>query len=308
MIKVKDLTMSYGEKIILNHIDFEIGKGEVVGLLGKNGEGKSTTMNILTGYLHPQKGEVLISDIDMFVYPKLAKQKIGYLPEIPPLYRDMKVMEYLQFAARIKKVKNVNEAVERVLGQFNLLEKKLDFIKTLSKGWQQRVGFAQCLIGDPEIIILDEPLVGLDPKESKQIKELIKSLSQNHTILISSHILKEIEELCTKVMILKNGKIVLDDMINTSKNKKNNQYRLVVKGDKDNILQLLKQSDLLADAKFIKEQETDVFEYVVVSRQKQDIRDSLFGLLVGKRYTVFGIEKIKDSLEDVFFQYNNEEE
>ena len=308
MIKVKDLTMSYGKKMILNHIDFEIGKGEVVGLLGKNGEGKSTTMNILTGYLHPQKGEVLISDIDMFVSPKLAKQKIGYLPEIPPLYKDMKVMEYLQFAAKIKKVKNVNEAVERVLDQFHLSEKKLDFIKTLSKGWQQRVGFAQCLIGNPEIIILDEPLVGLDPKESKQIKELIKSLSQNHTILISSHVLKEIEELCTKVMILKNGEIVLDDMINIPKNKKYSQYRLVVKGDKDGILQLLKQSDLLADAKYMKEQEKDVFEYVVVSRQKQDIRDSLFGLLVGKRYTVFGIEKIKDSLEDVFFQYNNEEE
>lgn len=309
MIKVKDVTMSYSKKKILDQITFQVNKGDIVGLLGKNGEGKSTTMNILTGYLTPQQGEVWISDIDMRKEPRLAKQKIGYLPEIPPLYKDMKVIEYLEFAARLKKVDSVTSEVERVMDLFDLYEKRFEFIKILSKGWQQRVGFAQCLIGNPEILILDEPLVGLDPNESKLIRSMIKNLSEDHTIVISSHILREIDELCSKILMIKNGKIVLDDSLNHAKNKQvKNQYRLIVKGQKENILQLLLQSDLLSEVKYVKEPESGVYEFVVSSRQKQDIRDNLFGLLVGKKVSVYGIERMENTLEDVFLELNDEED
>lgn len=309
MIKVKDVTMSYGKKKILDQITFQVNKGDIVGLLGKNGEGKSTTMNILTGYLTPQQGEVWISDIDMRKEPRLAKQKIGYLPEIPPLYKDMKVIEYLEFAARLKKVDSVTSEVERVMDLFDLYEKRFEFIKILSKGWQQRVGFAQCLIGNPEILILDEPLVGLDPNESKLIRSMIKNLSEDHTIVISSHILREIDELCSKILMIKNGKIVLDDSLNHAKNKQvKNQYRLIVKGQKENILQLLLQSDLLSEVKYVKEPESGVYEFVVSSRQKQDIRDNLFGFLVGKKVSVYGIERMENTLEDIFLELNDEED
>lgn len=309
MIKVINVTMSYGNKKILDRIDFQINKGDIVGLLGKNGEGKSTTMNILTGYLTPQEGEVWIADVNMKTNPKSAKKKIGYLPENPPLYKDMKVIEYLEFCARLKGVDCVSEEVYRVMTLFDLQDKKFEYIKVLSKGWQQRVGFAQCLIGDPEIIILDEPLVGLDPNESKVIRSMIKDLSKDHTILISSHILKEIEELCSQILMLKDGKVILDDSLTDAKNKqKPNRYKLTVKGDKDNILQLLSQSDLINDAKYVKEQENGVYQFVVDSRLKQDIRDNLFGLLVGKKYSVYGIERFEKSLEDVFMELNGEED
>lgn len=309
MIKVEDVTIAYGKKQVLNHIHFQIKKGDVVGLLGKNGEGKSTTMNILTGYLSPDEGKVWISDIDMGKDPKSAKKKIGYLPEKPPVYKDMKVIEYLQFVAELKNVKPVDEEVKRVMVLLDLWDRRYDYIKVLSKGWQQRVGFAQCLIGDPEIFILDEPLVGLDPKESKIIRNLILELSKEHTILISSHILSEIEELCNQIMILKDGQMILDDSLQHAKNHKtNHQYKLTVKGDKDAILQLLNHSDLLSDVQYIKEEEQGVHRFVVCAGQKQDIRDNLFGLLVGKKYSVYGIEHFENTLEDVFMEYSGKEE
>lgn len=309
MIKVKDVTMSYGKNKILDQINFQIDEGDIVGLLGENGEGKSTTMNILTGYLSPQEGEVWISGVNMMQHPKLAKKNFGYLPEVPPLYKDIKVIEYLEFAARLKKVDSVVPEVQRVMELFDLQEKRFEYIKALSKGWQQRVGFAQCLIGNPQILILDEPLVGLDPNESKTIRSLIKSLSKEHTILISSHILKEIDELCSKILMLKDGKIILDDSLNHAKNRKaENRYKLVVKGDKEKILQLLQQSDLLNDVKYVTAQEEGVYEFLVSSKQKQDIRDNLFGLLVGKKYSVYGIEHFKHTLEDVFMELSGEED
>lgn len=309
MIKVENVTMSYGKKKILDQIHFQINEGDVVGLLGGNGEGKSTTMNILTGYLKPQEGEVWISDISMMKHPVAAKKKIGYLPEIPPLYKDLKVIEYLEFVARLKKINSVVPEVERVMKLFDLQEKRYDEIKVLSKGWQQRVGFAQCLIGNPEIIILDEPLVGLDPKESKIIRSLIRDMSKDHTILISSHILKEIDELCSKILMLKDGKIILDDSLHHAKNRQSQRsYKLVVKGDRDAVLQLLRQSDLLSDAKYIKDREEGVCEYIVTAKKQQDIRDNLLGLLAGKKYPVYGIEPFENTLEDVFMELSGKED
>jgi len=184
MIDVKNLTMSYGKREVLKDISFKIENGKTVGLLGANGAGKSTTMNILTGYLKPQSGEIYINDVDMRKAPQMAKQQIGYLPEIPPLYKDMKVYEYLLFVAELKKIDDKQEAVQSVIERMNLEERQYDFIKKLSKGLQQRVGFAQALLGNPEVLILDEPLVGLDPAEAKKTRELIRSLRGKCIVII----------------------------------------------------------------------------------------------------------------------------
>ena len=203
MIEVKNLTMSYGKRMVLDDISFQIQEGMMVGLLGANGAGKTTTMNILTGYLKPTSGEIIINEVDVRNNPKEAKRKIGYLPEHPPVYKDMKVFEYLVFVAELKGVKDKKAEVCRVMEQMNLSDRRNDFIKKLSKGMQQRVGFAQALIGNPEVLILDEPLVGLDPAEAKRTRELIKELQGEHIVIISSHVLKEIEELCNMILMLK---------------------------------------------------------------------------------------------------------
>lgn len=217
MIKITNLKMVYGKKEVLTNISFDIKKGNIVGLLGVNGAGKSTIMNILTGYLRPTEGEVSICQVDMNKSPVEAKKNIGYLPEIPPLYKDMKVEEYLMFAADIKGVKNQAEEVCRVLALLDLKKERFNFIKKLSKGYQQRIGLAQALLGNPSVLILDEPLVGLDPSESKKMREVIKGLQENHAIIISSHILSEIEELCSDILILKDGNLVFDNSIKKAK-------------------------------------------------------------------------------------------
>lgn len=309
MIKVKNVSMSYGKKIVLDDISFQIKKGDIVGLLGNNGAGKSTTMNLLTGYLKPKSGEVFINDINMSEKPKLAKKSIGYLPEIPPLYKDMKVVEYLQFVAELKAVKSVQSEINAVMERFDLTDKKYEYIKNLSKGWQQRVGFAQALLGEPEVIILDEPLVGLDPKESKEIRKMIQNLKGKHTVIISSHILKEIEEVCNQILIIKNGKIALNDNMKKAMQKGNqNKYKLVIKGEKNTIFTLLNNAALLSGVEYIKQEEGDVHHFLVYSKEKRDIRDNLFGLLVGKKLSVYGIEKYTSSLEEVYETVNEGEE
>lgn len=309
MIEVKDLCMSYGKREVLKNISFEIKDGKTVGLLGANGAGKSTTMNILTGYLAPVSGTVLINGIDIVKQPVKAKKSIGYLPEMPPLYKNMKVYEYLSFGAELKGIKEYKAEIARVLELFHLEERKYDFMKCLSKGLQQRVGFAYALLGNPPILVLDEPLVGLDPAEANATKEIIKNLRDNHIIIISSHILKEIEELCSDVLILKNGMLALDDSTLKAKRQKNrNAYILSVKGEKEKIQEYLKQYDLLKDIQYIGETEKGVHEFTVVSKNTRDIRDSIFGYLVGKKFSVYSITKKETSLEDVFMEVNDKEE
>ncbi len=306
MIKVNNLCMSYGKKSVLNDISFEIQEGKIVGLLGVNGAGKSTTMNILTGYIKPLSGSVRIDGLDMVKEPKKAKSKIGYLPEVPPLYKDMKVIEYLEFAARLKKVANVRDEVYRVMELIGVEERKYEYIKQLSKGWQQRVGLAYCVIGSPRVLILDEPLVGLDPSESKYIRSLLKELSATHTIIISSHILKEIEELCDEVLMLKDGELALFDSLDkVVKKNRRNAYKLLVKGHCDKVLEALERAEFVRDVRLVGETESDVFEYCVQSKNNRDIRDNILGLLVGKHFFVYGIEYYNDSLEDVFLDVND---
>lgn len=308
MIKVDNLTMSYGSREILKGISFEINKGQVVGFLGANGEGKSTTMNLLTGYLKPKSGKILICDYDINIDAKKAKANIGYLPEIPPLYKDMRVNEYLLFAAELKGIRDKKDEVNKVLKLFDLDDRKNDFIKHLSKGYCQRVGFASALLGNPEVIILDEPLVGLDPAESKKIKSVIKDLKEDHCILISSHILSEIEELCNEILIIKDGYVVLDKSKDLAKNSgKNNQYKLIVKGEKKVIDDALNNNSGIIDVKYNGESEKDVYEYLLTGKNTRDIRDNLIGSLVSKKCIVYGITKIEKSLEEVFTKINDQE-
>lgn len=309
MIEVKNLKMSYGKREVLKDISFHIEEGKMVGLLGANGAGKTTVMNILTGYLKPVEGEVMIHQANMRETPKQAKRYIGYLPEVPPLYKDMRVLEYLLFAAGLKGIEEKNTEAERVLKLVDLEDRQFDFIKNLSKGMKQRVGFAQALLGNPPVIVLDEPLTGLDPDESRKMRELLRNLRQGHSIIISSHILKEIEELCNEILMLKDGQIVLDDSTTSAKRRGNrNVYKLTIKGDKDKIAEFLERYDALREIRYVGEKEADVHEFIAKAKNTRDIRDSIFGYLAGKKFSVYGIEKMEASLEEVFMELNSKEE
>lgn len=309
MVEVKNLKMSYGKREVLRDISFQIGDGKIVGLLGKNGAGKSTIMNILTGYLKPRAGEIYINQIDMRKKPKEAKKHIGYLPEIPPLYKDMKVWEYLTFAADMKGIRGKREEAASVMKLLDIESRQNDYIKNLSKGLLQRVGFAQVLLGNPSIMILDEPMVGLDPEEKKSMRALIQSLQKEHTIIISSHILTEIEELCNEILILKDGRLVLDDSVAGAKRKRSrNVYKLVIKGDREEIEKCLEEYEALLTVRYVGEKEKGIFEFIGAAKNTRDIRDSVFGYLVGKKFSVYGIEKVEASLEDVFIEMNNKED
>ncbi len=309
MVEVTDLRMAYGSKEILKGLTFTIKEGTTIGLLGVNGAGKSTTMNLLTGYLTPTHGTIRIDGVDMTKNPKSAKKKIGYLPEIPPVYKDLKVREYLEFVAHLKGIKKEKTEVDRVLEQMDLQEKEYEFIKHLSKGYGQRIGFAQALLGDPAVLILDEPLVGLDPAEAKKIRQLIKSIQKDHAILISSHDLTEIDELCNEVLILKDGVFVMDNnSIRAKRRKGNNRYQFVVKGKRNKVQEALMQHTRLKDVVFVKEEEPGVYVYQAVARDSKDIRDSIFSYLVGKRFQVYGITRLESTLEDVFVEATSKEE
>lgn len=213
MIEVKDLTKRYGKNVAVDHLNFRVKKGQIYGFLGPNGAGKSTTMNMLTGYLAASEGKILIDGHDISEEPMEARRCIGYLPEIPPLYLNMTPLEYLEFAAELKRLpkEQRDEAVRKVMDQTQIWDMQDRLIRNLSKGYRQRVGLAQALLGDPKVLILDEPMVGLDPKQIIEIRELIRSLGKKHTVILSSHILSEITSICDHVMIISHGKLVASD-------------------------------------------------------------------------------------------------
>ena len=213
MIEVKDLVKRYSKNTAVDHLNFHVQKGQIYGFLGPNGAGKSTTMNMMTGYLAPTEGQILINGYDVAEEPMEARKCIGYLPEIPPLYPDMTVLEYLRFAAELKQVpKNERSTeIERVMDETRIKDMENRLIRHLSKGYKQRVGLAQALLGDPEVLILDEPMVGLDPKQIIEIRELIRGLGKKHTVILSSHILSEISSICDHVLIISHGKLVASD-------------------------------------------------------------------------------------------------
>lgn len=255
MIEIKNLVKKYGNHVAVNNLSFTVEPGKIYGFLGPNGAGKSTTMNMLTGYIGNTSGSIVINGHDILTEPEEAKACIGYLPEIPPLYVDMTVMEYLQFVAELKKIPKSEreEAILAAIEMTKLEDVAERMIKNLSKGYKQRVGLAQAVLGFPEIIILDEPTVGLDPVQIIEIRELIKELGKEHTVILSSHILSEIQAVCDYVFIISNGKLVASDTTeNLLKNmsKADETAELVIKGSLEAVEKLMKKMEAETDAKF----------------------------------------------------------
>ena len=307
MIQVTDLTKQYGKITAVNHISFEIQDGEVVGFLGPNGAGKTTTMNMVCGYISSTSGTVLIDGHDILKEPLEAKKCIGYLPEHPPLYSDMEVYEYLSFVFELKKAKgNKKEHIGEIMDKIGLTHVKDRVIRNLSKGYQQRVGFAQALIGNPKVLILDEPTVGLDPNQIVEIRKLIEELGKEHTVILSSHILAEISAVCQKIIIIKNGEIIAMDETEALIEKANSSKNYVLKADGidlDTILSL----DCVSDAKELKsDEEGRVFE-IRLSDDDEALKN-LSKSLSEKCAIILSLKKQENNLEQVFSQLTAKEE
>lgn len=312
MLLVKDLVKCYGSYEALKGISFQVEDGQIVGLLGQNGAGKSTTMNIITGYLSYTSGEVEIQGIDILERPKEAKKLLGYLPEQPPLYEKMTVREYLQFVGELKGMKKKEAVAEAtaVMEKMNLTEREQMLIRHLSKGYKQRVGLAQALMGNPPVLILDEPMVGLDPSQIIEMRELIRSLAGEHTVILSSHILSEIETVCDHIIILDHGAVTAENEVKKLEAEYTNlrRLRLVVKGDKKKIHELLRETDLIKDFSLTGEVEKEVYEFQVMAAEDTDIRDDLFLLFAKNQMIVYSVNVEQLSLEDVFLKVTGKEE
>lgn len=305
MIEVKNLSKHFGDKKAVDGISFTVNDGEILGFLGPNGAGKSTTMNILTGYISSTDGVALIDGIDILENPIKAKQKIGYLPEQPPLYVDMTVKEYLCFVYDLKKCKlprNTHLAdICRLVKIDNVYNR---VIKNLSKGYKQRVGLAQALIGNPNVLILDEPTVGLDPNQIIEIRTLIKRLGKNHTVILSSHILSEVQAVCDKIVVINQGKIVADDTEeNLSRNLvNNNKISVKIDGPSSEVEKVISS---ISDVKIVEltSKETDDFcEFSIESNEGADIRRELFKRIAERNWCIMELKTSDMSLEDIFLK------
>ena len=304
MITVKNVTKKYGKFKAVDNISFEVNDGEIIGLLGPNGAGKSTTMNILTGFIEPTQGEVIINGYNISKKPKKAKKCIGYMPEGVPLYKDMTVKEFITYMAELKGVKkeNIKESVEQAMQDTWLQNVKKVLIKNLSKGYKQRVSMAGALVGNPEIIILDEPTVGLDPKQIIEIRNLIKKLGKNHTLIISSHILSEISQICEKVIIINKGQIVAVDSPENLEDKLNveNAINIIVE-DIENKIENLKINGA-KKVELIKKNDDNTKEYRIIPEKDYDIRKTIFSDLAKENITIFELKKPEITLEEAFME------
>lgn len=305
MIEVKNLVKKYGNHLAIDHLTFKIEKGKIYGFLGPNGAGKSTTMNIMTGYLGATEGEVLINGHDILKEPEEAKKHIGYLPEMPPLYTEMTVQEYLDFAAELKKIpKNKRESsVEEVLKLAKLMDVRERLIRNLSKGYRQRVGLAQAVLGFPDIIILDEPTVGLDPKQIIEIRELIRNLAKKHTVILSSHILAEVREVCDYIMIIAKGKLVASD---TPENLEHlmdgsESVEIEAKAAPSKIREILRPVTEISTVK-TEEHADGTTTAVIETKQHQDIREKIFFAFAEAGCPLTMLKTNRASLEEIFLE------
>lgn len=303
MIKISHLVKNYGSFCAVDDISFEVERGEVVGFLGPNGAGKSTTMNILTGYLSSTSGSVSIGGVDILDDPLNAKRLIGYLPEQPPLYPDMTVDEYLSFAYDLKgctlnKEKHINE----VCAVVKIGEVRKRLIKNLSKGYRQRVGIAQALIGNPPVVIFDEPTIGLDPKQIIEIRNLIRTLGKEHTVILSTHILQEVQAVCDRIVIINKGKIVADELTeNISRAVENNRrFNIKIAGPQRDVLATLRNLSGVTYAEVLAARDGDAYTYMVESEVGVDIRKKLFWTMAEKKWPIIGLEALGMSIEDIF--------
>ena len=306
MIEVKNVTKKYGSVVAVEDINFEIKEGEIIGLLGPNGAGKSTTMNMITGYIEPTEGEILIEGYDISKKPKKAKRQIGYMPEGVPLYSDLTVKEFITYMAELKKVnrKERKEKVEKIIQQTGLKNVENKLIRNLSRGYKQRVSMAGALVGEPKILILDEPTVGLDPKQITEIRALIKELGKTHTIILSSHILSEVSQICNKVIIINKGKIIAIDTPENLENKVSNKNTTYVTvEDTENKMDSIKEKiSEIKNVKLIKENEDGTKQYIIESEPDKDLRKIIFNEFAKENITIFEMKQADTTLEDAFMK------
>lgn len=306
MIEVTNLTKRYGSHVAVNHLSFRVEKGQIYGFLGPNGAGKSTTMNILTGYLAPTEGTVTIGGTDIQKEPEEAKKKIGYLPEIPPLYTEMTVEEYLKFAAELKKLPRAErkEQVEQVMEMTQITDMRGRLIRNLSKGYRQRVGLAQAILGNPEVIILDEPSVGLDPKQIIEIRDLIRKLGENHTVILSSHILSEVSAVCDHIMIISHGQLVASDSPEGLQKLMSGtpELLLTVKGDYEAVKDALAGAADVDIVENLGETEEHCVKIRITAKENADIREDVFYVLAAAKLPILEMHKEQKSLEDIFLE------
>ncbi len=311
MIEIQNLTKSYGQIKAVNDISFTVEKGEILGFLGPNGAGKSTTMNMITGFIPSSSGTVKVCGYDIMKEPKEVKKRIGYLPELPPLYLDMTVSEYLNFVSDLKMVegKKKKRELKDIMDLVQISQVKDRLIKNLSKGYKQRVGLAQSLVGGPEVLILDEPTVGLDPKQIIEIRKLIKALGKEHTIILSSHILPEVSAVCERVVIINKGQIAaIDTPENLSKGFGGVSKLLVtIEGPKGSVESAIKAIDGVKYIEANVEKEKDVISYVIESEKEIDVRRPLFFAMSEAGCPIIELKSMNLSLEDIFLQLTTEE-
>ncbi len=305
MIEVKNLVKSYGDKLAVAGISFKAQDGEILGFLGPNGAGKSTTMNILTGYLSSTSGEAYINGHDILEDPIAAKKEIGYLPEFPPLYLDMTVKEYLYFVYELRgctlpRNTHLKEICELVKID-NVYDRR---INNLSKGYKQRVGLAQALVGNPNVLILDEPTVGLDPKQIIEIRTLIKKLGKNHTVILSSHILSEVQAVCDRIVVINQGKIVADDTADNLSRELTADHKLIARidGPKDEVIKLVQTIPGVVSVVADLQRERGVWEYNIEAIEGTDIRRELNRRLMSRNWYILGLRSSELSLEDIFLK------
>lgn len=312
MIQAEDLVKKYGSHTAVDHLSFTVERGQIYGFLGPNGAGKSTTMNILTGYIAADSGAVRVNGFDILKEPEKAKKCIGYLPETPPLYTDMTVSEYLLFVAELKKVpkKERKDQVGDIMEKIQLSEVKGRLIKNLSKGYKQRVGFAQALVGYPEVLILDEPMVGLDPKQIIEMRDFIKSLAGEHTVILSSHILSEVSAVCDHIMIISQGRLMasgspeqLQEMMQSRM-----EMEVTVLGEEQSVKEILDKMEMVESYSIHPAQEEGSIKVLVCTKENEDIRKEVSVALSGAGLVILSMNRREKSLEDIFLELTAEEE
>ena len=303
MIKIEHLVKRYGKNYALDDISFTVNKGEIVGFLGPNGAGKSTTMNILTGYLSSNSGICEVDGVDILEHPLEAKKMIGYLPEQPPLYLDMTVDEYLNFVYELKCCKlNRQKHLAEICEVVKIKDVRGRVIRNLSKGYRQRVGIAQALIGNPEVIIFDEPTVGLDPKQIIEVRNLIRMLGKNHTVILSTHILSEVQAVCDRIVVINRGKIIADKKTEDIIEAVNDSRSFIIKicGPQKEVLSFLRSKNGIQYAEVTGERDGDAYTYRIECAKGVDMRKNLFFSLAEKDWPIIGLESVGASLEDIF--------
>ncbi len=306
MIEVKNVTKKYGNTTAVDNISFDVKDGEVVGFLGPNGAGKSTTMNMITGFIEPTEGQIIVNGNDISKKTKKAKKQIGYMPESVPLYYELTVKEFVNYMAELKFVgrKERKAEVEKAIKETGLQEVQKKLIRNLSRGYKQRVSLAGALVGNPDVIILDEPTVGLDPKQITEIRSLIKELGKKHTVILSTHILSEVSQICEKVVIINKGKIVaIDTPENLEKTtKEKNGISVTVEDPKNNMNKLKEKIPQIETIEMVKDNDDGTKQFVITSGAEVDLRKKLFEILPKEEITIFELKKTETTLEDAFIK------